>query len=325
MIICILPSVGLIENQFSSGNDIKVGLNDKNPPAVKADYVVTVKKKVKVYYKVKTKVKVKVKVRYKSKGKWKTKYKYKYVYKYVYKYYYKYVYTTYKVRDIPPGECTGPTANAQSDDPRIKSLAQSLTNYTVNETRPNNESVPVAPTEPQAPEYNGSTDQNSQEYQDYINSPGYQQYLLQKQQYDQDYDEYRQNLSQYQENITVTRNLTTLEKATRIFNWVRDHVEYSFYYNTGRGAIRTLNEGLGNCCDLSHLIVALSRAAGIPARYMHADCTFLSGNVYGHVWAQLYVNGKWVNADASNNINDFGVIRNWNTYTLKGIYSSLPF
>ncbi len=313
-----------MENQFSSGNSPQIGLNEKNVPAVKADYVVTVKKNVKVYYKVRTKVKVKVKVRYKSRGKWKTKYKYKYVYRYVYKYYYKYVYSSYKVRDVPPSECKGPAVNAQSNDPLIKSLSQNLTNFTVNDTIPSNESAPVAPTEPQAPEYNGSTDQNSQEYQNYINSPEYQQYLLQKQQYDQDYADYQQDLNQYQENITVTRNLTILEKATSIFNWVRDYVEYSYYFNTKRGAIGTLNDRLGNCVDLSHLIVALSRAAGIPARYVHADCVFSSGTT-GHVWTQLYVNGKWINADASNNINDFGVIRNWNTYTLKGIYSSLPF
>ncbi len=323
MIICVIPYVGSAESQLTPSNNAKVGSGD-NVLKVKADYVVTIKKKVKVYYKVKTKIKVKVKVRYKSKGKWKTKYKYKYVYKYYYKYYYKYVYTTYNVRDVPPGECTAPTANAQSNDPGIKALAQNLTGPE-NVTIHNNESAPVAPIEPQAPEYNGSNDQNSQEYLDYINSPEYQQYLQLKQQYDQDYANYQQNLSQYQENITVTRQLTNLEKATNIFNYVRDQLEYSFYYNTQRGAVHTSNDGQGNCCDLSHLIVALSRAAGIPARYVHADCTFLSGNVYGHVWAQLYVDGKWINADASNNINDFGVIRNWNAYTLKGIYSSLPF
>jgi len=324
MAICILPSAGLTENQFAP-NTANIGLNEH--VKVKADYVVTVKKRVKVYYKVRTKVKVKVAVKYKSRGKWKTKYVYKYVYRYVYRYYYKYVYTTYKVRDIPPNECKAQTVNAQSSNSKIKSRAQNLTNYTVNETIPNPDPIPTAPIEPQAPEYSGSSDQNSQEYQDYINSPEYQQYLQLKQQYDQDYADYEHNLSQYQENITIVRNLTTLEKATNIFNWVRDNTEYSFYYNTQRGALNTLDDRRGNCVDLTHLIVALSRAAGIPARYVHGSCTFLSGNVYGHVWAQLYVDGKWINADASNNINDFGVIRNWNTgtYILKCIYSSLPF
>ncbi|MGZ7108545.1 MAG: transglutaminase-like domain-containing protein, partial [Methanobacterium sp.] len=56
---------------------------------------------------------------------------------------------------------------------------------------------------------------------------------------------------------------------------------YSFYYDTRYGALGTLNNRAGNCCDQTHLVVALSRAAGLPARYVHGDCTFASGNRYG--------------------------------------------
>ncbi|MBI5680498.1 MAG: hypothetical protein HZC47_06385 [Methanobacterium sp.] len=120
---------------------------------------------------------------------------------------------------------------------------------------------------------------------------------------------------------------STYDKGVKIFNWARDNLGYSFYYNTKYGAVGTLNAKTGNCVDTSHLVIALSRAAGIPARYMHGTCTFTSGNVYGHVWAQLYINGKWYNADAISSKNTFGVINNWNTgtYTLKGTYASLPF
>jgi transglutaminase-like putative cysteine protease len=115
--------------------------------------------------------------------------------------------------------------------------------------------------------------------------------------------------------------------AVKIFNWVRDNINYSFYYNSKYGAAGTLNKRLGNCCDTSNLIVALARSAGIQARYLHGTCKFSSGNWYGHVWAQLYVNGKWVNADATSSRNSLGSIKNWNTatYTLHGIYSKLPF
>ncbi|CEA14313.1 hypothetical protein DSM1535_1989 [Methanobacterium formicicum] len=115
------------------------------------------------------------------------------------------------------------------------------------------------------------------------------------------------------------------EKAVKIFNWVRDCVEYSFYYNTTKGALGVLNDGNGNCCDIAHLIVALSRATGLAARYEHGTCNFASGT-YGHVWAQIYV-GAWFNADGSNNYNEFGVINNWDTsnYIHRGYYASLPF
>ncbi|MFY9638789.1 MAG: transglutaminase-like domain-containing protein [Methanobacterium sp.] len=120
---------------------------------------------------------------------------------------------------------------------------------------------------------------------------------------------------------------TTLAKATKIFNWVRDNINYAFYYNTKYGANGTLQHRQGNCVDTSHLLIALSRAAGITSRYVHGNCQFSSGTWYGHVWAQLYVNGKWVTADATSSRNSLGVIKNWNTatYKLLGVYTTLPF
>ncbi|MGZ7108741.1 MAG: transglutaminase-like domain-containing protein, partial [Methanobacterium sp.] len=117
------------------------------------------------------------------------------------------------------------------------------------------------------------------------------------------------------------------DKSVAIFNWVRDNMGYSFYYNTQYGAVGTLNAGTGNCVDTAHLLIALERAAGIPAKYEYLYAQFSSGNWYGHVIAQVYVNGVWYNADASSNNNDFGSITNWNTGTATyyGTYASLPF
>jgi Transglutaminase-like superfamily len=120
---------------------------------------------------------------------------------------------------------------------------------------------------------------------------------------------------------------TTLAKATKIYNWVRDNINYAFYYNTKYGAAGTLQHRQGNCVDTSHLLIALARAAGITSRYVHGNCQFSSGTWYGHVWAQLYVNGKWVTADATSSRNSLGVVKNWNTatYKLLGVYTTLPF
>lgn len=126
---------------------------------------------------------------------------------------------------------------------------------------------------------------------------------------------------------TITAGKTSAyDKAVALFNWVRDNVEYSFYYNTKYGATGTLNNRKGNCVDQTHLLIALTRAAGIPARYEHGICKFSDGT-FGHVWAQVYVNGKWYLADTISTKNSFGVIRNWDTsnWTLVGIYAELPF
>jgi transglutaminase-like putative cysteine protease len=127
-------------------------------------------------------------------------------------------------------------------------------------------------------------------------------------------------------NSINTGKTSSYDKATAIFNWVNNHTTYAFYYNTVKGALGTLSSGSANCCDTTHLLIALTRAAGIPARYQHGICTFNDGE-FGHVWAQVYVNGKWYYADAISPRNTFGTINNWDTsnWTLAGIYAELPF
>ena len=128
---------------------------------------------------------------------------------------------------------------------------------------------------------------------------------------------------------SLTKGLTTnAAKATAIFNYVRDNIAYSYYANSKKGADGTLSSGSANCCDQANLVVALCRAAGIPARYSHAQgCTFSSGLVTGHVWAQIYIGGTWYSADATSTRNSLGNIKNWNTnsyYSLKN-YATIPF
>jgi hypothetical protein len=113
-------------------------------------------------------------------------------------------------------------------------------------------------------------------------------------------------------------------KAKKIFNWVRDNIRYKFYYNTKYGASGTLKKRAGNCVDHSHLIVALSRAAGLQAKYAHGKVRFPSGKTYGHVWALVKVNGKWYKADATSSRNSFGVMKG-KVVRSKGVYNKLPF
>ena len=118
------------------------------------------------------------------------------------------------------------------------------------------------------------------------------------------------------------------DKGKKLFNWVRDNIQYKKYRNTRRGAVKTLQSKKGNCVDQSHLLVALSRAAGIPARYVKGDkCRFTTGYVSGHIWTQILVGNKWVVADPTSSRNSFGKIKNWNTknYVLCGKYSSISF
>ena len=128
---------------------------------------------------------------------------------------------------------------------------------------------------------------------------------------------------------SLTKGLTTTAaKANAIFNYVRDGIEYSYYADSKKDASGTLSSGSANCCDQANLVVALCRAAGIPARYSHAQgCTFSSGLVTGHVWAQILVGDTWYAADATSSRNKLGDINNWNTnsYNTLRQYALIPF
>ena len=121
----------------------------------------------------------------------------------------------------------------------------------------------------------------------------------------------------------VTEASTDREKAVAIFNYARDEWTWLDYANTSRGAEKTINDKKGNCCDLSHAVIAMARLSGIPARYFHAQCHYSSGYI-GHVVSQIFVEGKWYMADASNDGNTFGNVK-FTDYTGLHYYAELPF
>ncbi len=127
-------------------------------------------------------------------------------------------------------------------------------------------------------------------------------------------------------NKITSKDTSSYDKAVTVFNYLKKTTSYKFYSNTRYGAVGTLSRGYGNCVDMSHLIISVMRASGIPARYVHAkSCTFNSGLVVGHVWAEVHVNGKWYTCDLTSKRNNFGVVNNW--YKCSGVtrYISLPF
>lgn len=126
----------------------------------------------------------------------------------------------------------------------------------------------------------------------------------------------------------ITKGLSSdYDKAKALFEYARDAWEWQNYSNTGKGAVQTIRDKGANCCDLSHTLIAMSRAAGIPARYRHAQCKYIkSGKVIGHVMAELYVDGVWYLCDPSSNEDTFGNHEAWSYMdTFNGRYRELPF
>ncbi len=119
-------------------------------------------------------------------------------------------------------------------------------------------------------------------------------------------------------------NATDRQKAEAIFAYARDEWEWENYNNTKKGAVGTINAKGGNCCDLTHATLAMCRATGIPARYLHGKCYFSSGEI-GHVIPEIYVDGKWWIADPSNNNATFGTPTWQGMATFHGRYNELEF
>ena len=123
----------------------------------------------------------------------------------------------------------------------------------------------------------------------------------------------------------VSSQSSTYNNAEKLYDYVRDNIDYSYYYDTQKGAVGTLNAGYGNCVDQSHLLISLLRTAEIPARYCHSTCSFRSGLTVGHVWAEALVNDTWYSCDTTSSSNSFGNIVNWYQNTGVTNYASLPF
>jgi transglutaminase-like putative cysteine protease len=102
-----------------------------------------------------------------------------------------------------------------------------------------------------------------------------------------------------------------VEKAKALFYFVRDGISYNLYVPKHMPehfkATNTLVRGKGYCVQKAVLLVALARAAGIPARLCCAKIRnhlvppsvleILKSDVFPwHGYAELYLDGKWVKA-----------------------------
>lgn len=102
-------------------------------------------------------------------------------------------------------------------------------------------------------------------------------------------------------------DLPPAEKATRIFNFVRDEIKFGFgprFYDHTASQIAALRRGY--CNTKGTLIVAMLRAAGIPARqvFVDIDASILFGIVdpgtpfVDHSYVEIRLGHKWVATDA---------------------------
>lgn len=109
------------------------------------------------------------------------------------------------------------------------------------------------------------------------------------------------------------RELPPVERAARLFDFVRDRIQYEFKAKLDERdyiASNVLADGMGFCVQKAVLLCALARAAGLPAALVLCDVCdhtlppkLASGMgtdvLYHHGLAAFHLDGRWVKADAS--------------------------
>lgn len=73
--------------------------------------------------------------------------------------------------------------------------------------------------------------------------------------------------------VEITQEIRDLaaslgDDPLRIYDWVRNNIEFYPTWGSVQGSQRTLDMGRGNAFDTASLLIALLRAAGVPARYV---------------------------------------------------------
>lgn len=92
----------------------------------------------------------------------------------------------------------------------------------------------------------------------------------------------------------------SLECAVYAMKYLYDH----FTYEPGVTDIRTtaaqaLKIKKGVCQDYAHIMIAVMRCMGIPARYVNG---FMIGEGYTHAWVEIYTEDGWYGLDPTNNL-----------------------
>lgn len=87
--------------------------------------------------------------------------------------------------------------------------------------------------------------------------------------------------------------------AAGLVEWVGDHLTYEGGSTSGETtALMTFAERRGVCRDYAHLVVALARAGGIPARCVSAYAPGVDPPDF-HAVAELWIGGAWHLVDAT--------------------------
>lgn len=82
--------------------------------------------------------------------------------------------------------------------------------------------------------------------------------------------------------------------ARKLNDWVHEYLEKTPTISVPN-ALQVIDTGRGDCNEHAVLLVALSRASGLPARVV-AGLVYMDGHFLYHAWAEVWL-GRWVSVD----------------------------
>jgi transglutaminase-like putative cysteine protease len=109
------------------------------------------------------------------------------------------------------------------------------------------------------------------------------------------------------------------KRVEKIFHWVRDNIEYRFDRDL-RGAVFAIENGRGDCEEMTSLFIALCRLNGVPARSVW---------VPGHCYPEFYLEdnkgvGTWFPCQVAGASADFGEMAEIRPILQKGDSFKVP-
>ena len=92
--------------------------------------------------------------------------------------------------------------------------------------------------------------------------------------------------------------LNEIDKVKFLIEFTYDYLDYKF--TLGATLDEVIKNKVGDCTEYAQLFVALARLNNIPARevggfaygYDEPESSF-----YGHAWAEVWIDNKWVEVD----------------------------
>lgn len=108
--------------------------------------------------------------------------------------------------------------------------------------------------------------------------------------------------------LADTEGCRPLERALRLSQKIYGYMRYvpgSTRADTSAAEAFALGKGV--CQDYAHVLIALCRQSGIPARYVNG---FLTGTGATHAWVEVLDDGVWRGIDPANNrLIEYGYIK----------------